>query len=189
MGTGLILGVVGLVGIGAFATFTSTASDSQSATSGTMSLSVPGPGATNRLSVTASNIAPGDTIERAVDLISGGTLDISGFTLTTTATTSSLLDSDVTAGLQMVTEKCSVAWTESAPPYTYTCGGTTSTVLASSPWIQSNVALSNLSLTAGSTDHLRIKLTFPSAAGNTLQTQTSTVQYSFTATQRTAGPQ
>lgn len=188
-GAALVLGVAGVVGLGAFATFTSTVSESQSATSGTMTLTVPGPGATNRLSVTASNIAPGDTIQRAIDLTSGGNLDISGFTLTTTATTTSALDTDATDGLQMVIEKCSLPWTESGPPYTYTCSGTTSTVLATSPWIQSSATLNSLSLTAGSTDNLRITLTFPSAADNTFQNLTSTVQYAFTATQRTAGPQ
>ena len=40
-------------------------------------------------------------------------------TLTTTATTSSLLDTDTTNGLQMVIDKCSAAWTEAGPPYTY----------------------------------------------------------------------
>jgi hypothetical protein len=87
----------------------------------------------------------------------------------------------------MVLDKCSVAWTESGPPYTYTCSGSTSSVLASRPVIGSTLALSNLgSLTAGATDHLRLTLTFPSGAGNSLQNQSSTISYSFTGTQRTA---
>ena len=53
--------------------------------------------------------------------------------------------------------------------------------------IGSNLALSNLSaLTAGSTDHLRVTLTLPSGAGNTLQNQSSTITYTFTGTQRAA---
>jgi hypothetical protein len=89
----------------------------------------------------------------------------------------------------MAIDKCSVAWTEggSAPAYTYTCSGSTSTVLASAPVVGSNLALSNLSaLTAGSTDHLRVTLTLPSGAGNTLQNQSSVIQYAFTGTQRAA---
>jgi hypothetical protein len=57
-------------------------------------------------------------------------------------------------------------------------------VLASAPVIGSNVVLSNLTLTAGATDHLRLTLTLPSGAGNTLQNRSSTITYAFTGTQR-----
>jgi spore coat-associated protein N len=57
-------------------------------------------------------------------------------------------------------------------------------VLASRALVGSNIALSNLTLTAGATDHLRVTLTFPSGAGNTLQNQSSTVSYTFTGNQR-----
>jgi hypothetical protein len=83
-----------------------------------------------------------------------------------------------------------VAWTEAgvAPAYTYTCGGTTSVVLASRAVIGSGVALSNLTTTtAGNTDYLRVTLTFPSGAGNTLQTQSSTINFTFNGAQRAAG--
>ena len=177
-----------IAGLGTFATFTSSTSTSHTVASGTVTIALGATGAsTNRLNIGASAIAPGDTIQRSVDLIDQGTLDLASVTLTTQATTSSLLDTDATNGLQMVIDKCSQAWTELGPPYTYTCGGTTSTVLSSRPVIQSGVTLSNLSsLTAGNTDHLRVTLTFPSGAGNSLQNQSSTIQYTFTGTQRTA---
>ena len=38
----------------------------------------------------------------------------------------------------------------------------------------------------GATDHLRVTLTLPSGAPNTLQNQSSTITYAFTGTQRTA---
>ena len=41
-----------------------------------------------------------------------------------------------------------------------------------------------IALTAGSTDHLRFTITFPSAAGNTFQNLSSTIQYTFTGPQR-----
>jgi hypothetical protein len=86
----------------------------------------------------------------------------------------------------MVIDKCSQAWTEAGPPYTYTCGGSTSSVLTSRAVIQTGVTLNNLSaLTAGATDHLRVTLTFPSGAGNSFQNKSSTIQYAFTGTQRT----
>ena len=177
-----------IAGLGTFATFTSTTSASHTVSSGTVTIALGATGAsTNRLNVDASAIAPGDTIQRSVDLLNQGTLDLASVTLTTSASPSSLLDTDTSNGLQMAIDKCSVAWTEAGPPYTYTCSGSTSTVLASRPVIGSNLTLSNLSaLTAGATDHLRVTLTFPSGAGNTLQSQSSTITYAFTGTQRAA---
>jgi predicted ribosomally synthesized peptide with SipW-like signal peptide len=189
------LAVVGtaaaLAGLGTFATFTSSTSASHTISSGTVSIALGASGAsTNRLTVGASNIVPGDTIQRSVDLINNGTGtsdNLSSIQLTTTASPSSLLDTEPTSGLQMVIEKCSVAWTESASPYTYTCSGTTTTVLASHAVIGSNLALSGLSsLTTGSTDHLRVTLTLPTTAGNTMQGLTSTISYNFVGTQRVA---
>ncbi len=179
-----------IAGLATFATFTSSVSQSQSISSGTVSITLGATGAaTNRLNIGATAIAPGDTIQRSVDLINGGGLDLASVSLTTAATTSSLLDTDATNGLQMVIDRCSVAWTEggTAPAYTYTCSGTTSTVVASRAVIGAGIAMSNLgSLTAGATDHLRVTLTFPTAAGNTFQNQSSVVQYTFSGTQRAA---
>jgi len=177
-----------IAGLGTYATFTSTTSQNHTISSGTVTVSLGATGAaTNRLNIGASALAPGDTIQRSVDLINSGSLDLASVTLTTTAAPSSLLDTDATNGLQMVIDKCSVAWTESGPPYTYTCSGSTSSVLASHAVIGSSLALSGLSsLTAGATDHLRVTVTLPSGAGNTLQNQTSTISYAFNGTQRTA---
>jgi len=169
-----------IAGLGTFATFTSSTSTSNTIASGTLLLTAP----VSRLGTGASPIAAGDTMQRAIDLSYSGTISFGSATLTTNATSSSLLDTDATNGLQLAIDKCSQAWTESGPPYTYTCGGSTSSVLASRALIGSSIALSNLTLTAGSTDHLRATVTFPSAAGNTLQNQSSTVNYTFSGVQR-----
>jgi spore coat-associated protein N len=169
-----------IAGFGTFATFTSSTSASNTIASGTLSLTAP----FSRLGTGASPIAAGDTMQRAIDLSYAGSINFGSATLTTSATTSSSLDTDSTNGLQIAIDKCSQAWTESGPPYTYTCGGSTSTVLASRALIGSNIALSNLALTVGATDHLRVTVSFPSSAGNTLQNQSSTVSYTFTGVQR-----
>ena len=186
----LVLLALLLVGLGAFATFTSTTSASHSVTTGTVTIALGATGAsTNRLNVNATAVAPGDTIQRSFDLINQGSLDLASITLTTTATTSSLLDTDGTNGLQMAIDRCSAAWTESgsSPAFTYSCSGSTSTVLSQRAVIGSNLTLSNLgALTAGATDHLRLTLTLPSTADNSFQNLTSTIQYSFTGTQRAA---
>ena len=142
-------------------------------------------GTGQRLSVAATDIAPGDTIQRAVTLTNTGSInmDASAVRLTTSATTSSLRDTGGNV-LTMTIDKCSVAWTESAFPYTYTCGGTTTTVLASSPVIGTNVALANIVTTPATPNHLRVTLTLPTAADNTYQNQTSVISYSFAGTQR-----
>jgi spore coat-associated protein N len=169
-----------IAGLGTFATFTSSTSTSNTIASGTLSLTAP----FSRLGTGASPIAPGDTMQRAIDLSYSGTISFGSATLTTSASPSSLLDTDASNGLQIAIDKCSQAWTESGPPYTYTCGGSTSTVLASRALMGSNIALTNLTLTAGSTDHLRVTLTFPSGADNSFQNKSSTLSYTFTGSQR-----
>ena len=170
-----------IAGFGTYATFTSSTSASHTIATGTLSLPS---GPTNRLGTGASAIAAGDTMQRAIDLNYAGSISFGSVTLTTNASTSSALDTNTTDGLQVAVDKCSVAWTESGPPYTYTCSGSTSSVLASQPVIGSNMALSNLTLTAGSTDHLRVTVTLPSTAGNALQNLSSTIAYTFTGVQR-----
>jgi spore coat-associated protein N len=170
-----------IAGLGTFATFTSSTSTSHTIASGTLSLTS---GPVNRLGTGASLIAAGDSMQRAIDLNYAGSVDMGSATLTTSASPSSALDTDTTDGLHLAIDKCSVAWTESGPPYTYICGGSTSTVLASQALIGSNVALSNLTLTAGTTDHLRVTVTLPSTAGNAFQNLSSTVGYTFTGVQR-----
>lgn len=184
----LVLAVAASIGgVGTFASFSSATSASNSPTTGTVTIALGATGAsTNRLNINGVDIAPGDTMQRSFDLTNSGSIDLAAVTLTTSASPSSLLDSDVTDGLQLALDACSVAWTESGPPYTYTCSGTTSTVLASRPVIGSAIALSNLTTTtAGATDHIRLTLTLPATAGNTFQGLTSSITYAFTATQRT----
>jgi predicted ribosomally synthesized peptide with SipW-like signal peptide len=174
-----------IAGFGTFATFTSSTSASNTIASGTLSLTAP----FSRLGTGASPIAAGDTMQRAIDLSYSGSLNFGSATLTTSATSSSGLDTDATNGLQISIDKCSQAWTESGPPYTYTCGGSITTVLASRTLIGSGIALSNLTLTSGATDHLRVTVTLPSSATNTLQNQSSTISYTFTGVQRAATDQ
>jgi spore coat-associated protein N len=185
------VGVAGsMAGLGTFATFTDDASGGTAIDSGVVSISVPANGPSNRLSVAATDIVPGDTIQRAVDLLvdSTTTSDLSSITLTTTAASSNVLTSDAAHGLQLEVKRCSVPWTEAgtAPAYTYTCSGTESSVLASRAIIGSGVGLSNLALASGSTNNLRVMVTLPTTADDTFQNLSNTVTYTFTGTQRAA---
>ena len=200
-GTGAILG-------GAFATFTDTTSAApQPISSGKVVLAV---GPTNDSATAATDIAPGDTISREVDLNSpAGTLNDATITLGISASPSSLLDTDPYNGLQVQVQTCPMAWTPVAgPSLTYSCGGTTTTVLASTPvktLETTPVSLTPLnSLTAGGQDYVVMTYTFPAGApgnialvptlcsgtaGTTSATEnlegcSSTLTYNFTATQR-----
>jgi hypothetical protein len=179
------------VGAGTYASFTASATGGPiTVTAGTEALTVPAAQAGNRMTVNATGIVPGDTMQRGLILQNTGNQNLASVTLTTTASPSSLLDTDTTNGLQLVIDKCSVPWTEAgtAPAYTYTCSGTTSSVLASRPVIGSTLALSNLAATtAGATDYLHVTLSFPAGAGNGFQGLSSTITFTFNGTQRTAG--
>ena len=187
-----VLGAAGsIAALGTFAQFTSSTSVSQASSTGTMTVGLGASGTSaNRLDVAVSDMAPGDTAQRSVDLVNSGSIALSGVSLTTAASPSSVLDTDAVNGLQIAVDRCSAAWTESASaPYTYSCSGTVSSVLASRPVIGAGLALANLSSLApgaANTDHLRVTLSLPAGADNTFQGKSSTITYTFTGTQRSA---
>lgn len=184
----------GVAGLGTFGTFTDTTSASTPVDSGIVELNLGAVGAANRLTVAATDIVPGDTMQRAFNLSAAtSTSPLGSVTLTSVASTSSLLDTDATNGLQAKIEKCSLptGWVEAgvSPAYTYTCPlGTVTTVMAERAVIGSAVAVTGLDSlsTAGAEDALRMTLTLPTAAGNTFQDKASTIAFTFTATQRAA---
>ena len=185
------LGAVGaaaaVAGLGTFGSFASTTSGSQAVGAGTV---VIGLGTTaGKVGVDASNVVPGDTIQRAVTLANSGTSNLAAVNLTTTASPSNLLSTDATNGLRLKIDACSVAWTAVAPTTapTYTCGGSVTTVLADQAVIGANTLISTTATTHGVTDNLRVTLTLPTTAGDTFQGLSSTVNFSFTGSQRVAG--
>ena len=184
-----VLGVAAsIAGLGTFASFTSSTSASQAISSGTVSIALGASGSANRLAVAASNLVPGDTVQRAVDLTSTSSDPLGSASLQTTAAPSNALTTD-TNGLTIKVDKCSVAWTESgtAPAYTYTCSGTTTSILAATAAGNTSALPSLAALTSGSsTDHLLVTLALPSAATNTLQGLSTTITYAFSGTQRAA---
>lgn len=184
----LVGAAASVAGLGTYGAFTSTTSASTQVSSGKVEIGLGASGtATNRLSVAASGIVPGDTIQRAVTLSNSGDQNLTAVTLTTAATTSSKLDTDALNGLQLVVDSCSAPWTEAgtAPAYTYTCSGTTASVLASHAIIGTNLTLANLaSVAAAHSDNLRVTVSLPSTADNTFQNLSSTVGFTFTGAQR-----
>jgi hypothetical protein len=178
---------------GAFGTFTNSASVTQTPlASGTVALTL-GDGndgdAANRLTIGASDLAAGDDIQRAVDLTNSGSLDWSQLTLATSASTSNALSDGSADSLHYTVQACDQAWTEtgSSAPFTYTCGGSTSSVLASTAVGNTATALSNVDLTASGVTHLMVTVTLPAGADEATYGGLSTdLTYTFEATQRTA---
>ncbi len=186
----LVGSVAAVAGLGTFGSFTSSTSAAQPLASGTVAIALGAAGtATNRLTIGASGLVPSDTVARAVQLTNAaGNQGLSSITLSTAASPSSLLDTDAVNGLQLTIQSCPTAWTEAGTSPAYTCTGTATTVLASravSIPAGSPVTLSGLnSLAGGGTDNLLFTETFPTAAGNALQTQTSNVTFNLVGTQR-----
>jgi spore coat-associated protein N len=190
--TALVAAAASVAGLGTYGAFTSTTSASASVGSGIVNIALGATGtAANRLSVGAIGLVPGDSIQRAVTLTNAvGNQNLASISLTTTATTSSVLNT-APQGLQLAIDACSVPWTETAAGtgFTYTCGSgaTTTTILASRALLGTNIALPALTSTvAGNTDNLRVTMTLPALADNDLQNKSSVIDLAFTGNQRTA---
>lgn len=190
----LLAAAAGAAGLGTFGSYTSTTSASQAITTGTVTIGLGAAGSSdNRLTVAATGVIPGDTIQRAIKLTNSGSENLAGITLSTAATPSTtVLTTDTTNGLQVKIEKCSVAWVESGngttTPYTYSnCSGTMTTVVAQRAILGTNLALTGLSsMTAGGIDLLRVTMTLPTSADNNFQGLAASVNFTFNATQRAA---
>lgn len=185
----LVAGAASVAGLGTYGSFTSTTSASETVTNGKVVIGL-NQHSTLGTTVAATNVVPGDKIQRAVTLTrSADTEAFGSVKLTTSAGTANLLSSDATNGLQLVVDQCSVPWT--AAGKALTCSGTTTAVVATSPVIGSAIdlgpATTTLNTGAGAgASNLRIQLTLPTSADNTFQGLSNTINFTFDATQRTA---
>lgn len=170
--------LVGVIAYQASATFDGASSDSHSVTTANLTLSASG----SAFSTDVTGLTPGVEGTRAITLNPGGTGDIGGVHLTTVATSSSALDTDATNGLQLSIERCSVAWGGTADAYT--CGGSTTTVLASRAVIVNDISLTNVDTSVGAHNYLVVHLKLADTADSTFESLSSTIQFTFTAVQR-----
>jgi hypothetical protein len=194
--TAILFAGVGLAvtGTGVMAALNATAfnSSAQTITSGTLKLVLSDNG--NGFTQSITDMAPGDIVNRYVDLANSGTLDGKNLTLTATDSGSTLLSTDSTKGLHVTVVRCSGGtWTAG----TGVCSGSTSTLL-------SNVALANMgsaqslisgAVTAATTYHLKVSVTLPdqnetttngTLPGGTIQGLTANVTWTFGESQRDA---
>jgi spore coat-associated protein N len=138
-------------------------------------------------------MAPGDTVNRFIDITNGGTLDGTALTLKVADAAATTLTTDATNGLQITVTQCSVAFTTG----TGACSGTTTTPLAtiSANGLLTAQSLTGITTTAGAVARLKFTLTLPAGSevttnGNlpsgTVQGVTSTLTWTFNEAQRNA---
>jgi len=178
---------VAVAGLGTFGQFTdSTTPVDTKVDSGVVSVDVSVPAGAS-VPFSGGMMLAGDSRSALVDLVNNGTTPLSTVTLTSTATSSSVLDQDAVNGLQLTVESCSVAWTTGAAAPT--CSGTVHSYFTQ-PIIVSNVPLdSSAALAAGATDHLKLTAALPSSAtAAAFEGASSDLNFVFTGSQRAGGP-
>lgn len=205
-GAGALLTTTGVYAALQAQAFNSTG---ETVTSGTLLLTLANVGDGFGAAATApgtllTNLAPGDTVHRYVDIKSTGTLDAQSLTLRAAVSTANNL-SDATRGLQVSIAECAGSFTPATQTSANGAGGcatpTSSALGATTPlssFVTGPVALSAPTITAGVTRHLRVTLTLPdqtetsqngalpTVTGGTIQGLSTAITWTFTDVQRTA---
>ncbi|HWB67384.1 MAG TPA: TasA family protein [Mycobacteriales bacterium] len=187
-------------GFGVWASLDATASNTtaQHVTSGTLKLQLSDNG--DGFTQAVSNLAPGDVVNRYVDLANNGSLDAKGMTLGIVASPNNALVTDgsspsTTKALHVTVTQCTGGtWA----PSTGVCSGTTSSALSSTVLSTLSTPQSLTGLTTignGTTIHLQVTLTLPDQTEtttngtlptNTIQGLSTDLTYTFTEGQRDA---
>jgi len=124
----------------------------------------------------AQAIAPGDRIERLAELRLHGHGRFAAVYFSAHAAKRSALDSDPQHGLQVAIEQCSKNWRRRGAGFA--CPVKRFAVLARRPLL-GRTRLRRLELHALRPAHLRLVITLPANAGNSLQRQSTGATYSF----------
>ena len=126
-------------------------------------------------------LAPGDRAQRIVELRYRGKGRFTAVWVRPKIVRSSLLDQTKHGGLRLTIERCSKRWTKKRRTETSVCHGKRWNVLKNVRLTRAKprFRLRHLSRRAGRTDHLRLTVSLPTAAGNDLQGQRSRIAYRF----------
>jgi hypothetical protein len=126
----------------------------------------------------------GDSRGWRVDLVNDGDTALSSVSVTSRATSSSILDTDAVNGLQLDVKSCSAAWTVNNG--VYSCAGTQKSFY-SGPIVVAGRAMTNAaSATPGQVDHLLMTASLPpSASGDAFEGASSSLEFFFSGIQRT----
>lgn len=190
-----VIGGGALVGSGVFASLNATASNTlgQAVNTQTLILTQTAAGASGGITTAILDLAPGDVVNRFIDVANAGTMAGTNLNLRLGATPSTTLTSDAANGLQVTIFECATAWTAAGA-----CGDTLRTVMestAASSLVSAAQTLSVSSLAPATTSRLKIEIKLP--AGNettvngvlptgTVQGLASSLTWTFTEDQRLA---
>lgn len=193
------LGGTSLISGNVFAALSASAFNTtpQSVSTGTLSLIETNSvvvGITGGFTTPISSMAPGDTVNRYIDLTNNGTLDETNTTISLAGSTPiNTLDSDTIKGLQITIRECTVAWTNAG-----VCSGATTVALASTPaaTLVSTPTLMNLASTlSGRVARLQVSIALPTGSEvttngvlpvGTVQNLTTGLVWTFLEQQRVA---
>lgn len=186
-------------GFGVWASLNATAFNTspESVSSGTLSLTLADNGAGFTSNVT--NMAPGDVVNRYVNLTNGGNLAAQALTMSVTATGDSQLITDgtspATKALKVSVDSCSTSWT----PATGVCAssGTVTSLLSATTLsgLSSAQSLISGAIAVNEVEHLRISVQLPDQTETTtngtpitgtIQGRSASLTYTFNESQRTA---
>jgi hypothetical protein len=184
--TGIVLSATAAAaGYATFGTFDSTTTAAQPFTDATITLAL---GSTSTLTTAVTGLVPGDTVSRAFTLDSTGTTSsaLGTVTLAVTGSGGNALVTDATNGLKVGLQECGTAWTAGTVP---TCAGGATSILSSTAVSALGSPQTLSSLASIGVHYLMSTVSFPVAAGNTFQGLSTTLTYSFVATQRAGGAQ
>jgi hypothetical protein len=185
------------MGAGVWATLTATAANvtPEQVTTGTLKLTMAAQGA--GFDQVIANMAPGDTVNRYVDLTNGGTLDAQALTLQVGATGAPALITDgaSTKALRVSVSTCvGGTWNTATGVCT---GGTKTSLLAATPLsgLSSAVTIAPGTFAAGQVQKLQVSVQLPDQNETTvngvlptatIQGLTANLTYTFSETQRAA---
>jgi len=202
------VGGTALVGSSVFASLTATANNAtpQSVSSGSLKLTQTSTtsGLTAGFTTPATPLAPGDTINRFVELTNTGSLAGASMTLGLVAGAATALTNDSIRGLQVAVYECvggaytsvagaCVGGTDTALVGTSVAPIPASTIVSTAP----TITLSAAALAAGGTARLKFIISLPTSAevssngtlptptGGSIQGLTAALTWTFTETQRT----
>jgi hypothetical protein len=190
---GVAIGGLALTGMAVFAGLNAVATNTtpQQIDSGTLKLTYADNGA--GFTSVASKLAPGDVVNRYVDVTNGGTLDGKTLTLAAAAANSNKLSTDATNGLQVsVTECTGGTWDNS----TGVCSGTEGTpVTGALADISSTPLALATNVASGAVMHYKVAVTLPdqnetvtngTLPTGTIQGLTADITWTFSEVQRDA---
>ena len=132
----------------------------------------------------AVRLAPGDQVQRLVELRRRGRGQFRAIYFVARAKGRSQLTTDVQNGLHVELRSCRKRWVPLRGGHAYRCSSKPALVMSPRP-VVGRTRLMHLRLKGQRAVHLRLVVSLPARAGNALQGKTTSLRYSFVGVART----